>query len=212
MDQVLEEYILNHISPEPENLRRLNRKAHAELLYGHMCSGHLQGRLLKMLTQMVNPRRVLELGTYVGYSALCIAQGLLQDGAEVHTIDIDDEMEDLIREQLAFDPAGSRVTLHIGDALEVIPLLGDGWDLVVIDANKRDYLKYYEMILPRMRKGGFIFADNTLWAGKVTDLATNHDALTRGVAEFNDFVAHDPRVEVVILPIRDGLSIIRVNR
>lgn len=210
MDQQLEEYILNHISPEPDNLRSLNRKAHAELLYGHMCSGHLQGRVLKMLTQMIAPKRVLELGTYVGYSALCIAQGLDDPDAQVHTIDIDDEMEDVIREQLELDPAGKLVTLHIGDALEIVPQLPGEWDMVVIDANKRDYLRYYEMILPRMRRGGFILADNTLWAGKVTDLDTNHDALTRGVAEFNDFVARDPRVEVVILPMRDGLTIIHV--
>lgn len=210
MDQQLEEYILNHISPEPDNLRSLNRKAHAELLYGHMCSGHLQGRVLKMLTQMIAPKRVLELGTYVGYSVLCIAQGLNDPDAQVHTIDIDDEMEDVIREQLELDPAGKLVTLHIGDALEIVPQLPGEWDMVVIDANKRDYLRYYEMILPRMRRGGFILADNTLWAGKVTDLDTNHDALTRGVAEFNDFVARDPRVEVVILPMRDGLTIIHV--
>ncbi len=210
MDELLEAYILEHISPEPDNLRQLNRKAHAELLYGHMCSGHLQGRLLKMLTQMIAPRRVLELGTYVGYSALCIAQGLDDPQAEVHTIDIDDEMEDLICEQLQLDPAGGHVTIHIGDALEIIPRLPAGWDMAVIDANKRDYLRYYELILPRMRPGGFILADNTLWASKVTDLEANHDALTRGVAEFNDFVAHDPRVEVVILPIRDGLTMIRV--
>lgn len=210
MDSQLEDYILAHIDPEPDNLRKLNRMAHADLLYGHMCSGHLQGRLLKMLTAMIRPHRVLELGTYVGYSAICIAQGAPAD-AEIHTIEIDDEMEERILQAFEADPAAHNIKLHIGDANQIVPTLGSDWDMVLIDANKRDYIAYFQLIMPRMRPGGFILADNTLWAGKVTDLATNHDALTRGVADFNDYIMTDPRVEVVILPIRDGLTIIRVK-
>ncbi len=210
MEPQLEDYILAHIDPEPDNLRKLNRMAHADLLYGHMCSGHLQGRLLKMLTAMIRPHRVLELGTYVGYSAICIAQGAPTD-AEIHTIEIDDEMEERILRAFEADTAAHNIKLHIGDANQIVPTLGGDWDMVLIDANKRDYIAYFQLIMPRMRPGGFILADNTLWAGKVTDLATNHDALTRSVADFNDYIMTDLRIEVVILPIRDGLTIIRVK-
>lgn len=204
----LEQYINSHIDPEPDNLRRLNRRAQTRLLYGRMCSGHLQGRMLAMLARMISPRRVLEIGAYAGYSALCLAEGLA-DGGEVHTVEVDDEIEDFIREGLAESPFGQRVTLHIGDAMEVVPSLGGMWDLVFIDGNKRDYIAYYKMVMPLLVAGGYILADNTLWDGKVTDLETNRDAQTRGVAEFNDFVAADPAVERVILPLRDGLTIIR---
>lgn len=209
MTPQLEEYILQHIDPEPDNLRQLARDVNVYLLYPRMCSGHLQGRILRMLTTMIAPRRALELGTYAAYSALSIAEGLPPDG-QLHTIEIDDEMEDFIRQRLALSPHGRRVTLHIGDAADIIPRLGDQpWDMVFIDANKRSYLQYYEMILPRLRPGGYILADNTLWDGKVTDPEHNHDPQSRGIMEFNDHVAADPRVERVILPLRDGLTIIR---
>lgn len=204
----LDRYIDSHIDPEPENLRRLNRRAQIQLLYGRMCSGHLQGRLLTMLTRMIAPRRVLEIGAYAGYSALCLAEGL-PDGGEVHTVEIDDELEDFIRRGFAESPYGRLVTLHIGDAMTIVPQLGGEWDLVFIDGNKRCYVDYYRMVLPRLAKGGYILADNTLWDGKVADLEANRDAQTRGVAEFNDLVAADPAVERVILPLRDGLTIIR---
>lgn len=204
----LEQYIDSHIDPEPENLRTLNRRAQTRLLYGRMCSGHLQGRLLTMLTRMIGPRRVLEIGAFAGYSALCLAEGL-PEGGEVHTIEVDDELEDFIREGFADSPYGNRVTLHIGDALEIVPTLDGEWDLVFIDGNKRNYIDYYKLVLPRLAKGGYILADNTLWDGKVADLDANRDAQTRGVAEFNDLVAADPLVERVILPLRDGLTIIR---
>ncbi|MDE6450537.1 MAG: O-methyltransferase [Muribaculaceae bacterium] len=209
MTPQLEEYILDHIDREPDNLRRLSRDVNVYLLYPRMCSGHLQGRILRMLTAMAAPQRVLELGTYAAYSALCIAEGL-PPGGHLHTIEIDDEMEDFIRQQLDSSPYGNRVTLHIGDALTLIPTLGDQpWDMVFIDANKRTYVEYYEMILPRLRPGGYIVADNTLWDGKVTDPQHNHDAQSRGIMAFNDLVAADNRVEKVILPLRDGLTIIR---
>lgn len=204
----LDRYIDSHIDPEPENLRRLNRRAQTRLLYGRMCSGHLQGRLLTMLTRMIGPRRVLEIGAYAGYSALCLAEGL-PEGGEVHTVEIDDELEDFIRQGFAESPYGRRVTLHIGDAAAIVPELDGEWDLVFIDGNKRNYADYYRMVLPRLAKGGYILADNTLWDGKVADLEANRDAQTRGVAEFNDLVAADSAVERVILPLRDGLTIIR---
>ena len=206
----LDDYILSHISEEPENLRRLNRHVNTRLLYSRMCSGHLQGRLLKMLTAMVNPRRVLELGTYAGYSALCIAEGLRRDDARVDTIEVEDELEDFIREHLAESPYGDRVDLHIGDAMSIIPVINRGdWDMVYIDANKRTYVDYLELLLPMLPKNAFILADNTLWDGKIVDTVTNHDPQTLGIAAFNDLVARDKRLETVILPIRDGLTLLR---
>lgn len=161
-----------------------------------------------MLVSMINPRRVLELGAYTGYSALCLAEGLTGD-ASLHTVEIDDEMEEWLLDRFATAPGGERITLHIGDALEVIQAIDETWDLVYIDANKRDYTAYYEAVMPRLRPGGFIIADNTLWDGKVVDPVTNHDAQTVALAAFNDHIAADTRVEVVILPLRDGLTLIR---
>lgn len=208
MQEELEDYLLAHIDPEPEMLKRLNRDTHLFHLRPRMCSGHLQGRILKMLTSMIRPRRVLELGTFTGYSALCFAEGM-PDDAELHTIEVDDELEEFIAERFSSSPYATRLHLHIGDALQIIPTLGDGWDLVFIDANKRHYTEYYEMILPRVNHGGFILADNTLWDGKILDPEANHDAQTRGILDFNGHVAHDQRVERVILPLRDGLTVIR---
>ncbi len=205
MEPTLEEYILGHIDPEPDHLKKLNRDTHVTCLYANMCSGHLQGRLLKMLTRMIKPRQVLELGTFTGYSALCMAEGL-EEGAEVHTIEINDELEDFIRAHIDASDCGDRIHLHVGDAAEILPAIEGEWDMVFIDANKRRYLEYYTAVLPHVRQGGFIIADNTLWYGKVTD--GSHDAQTAGILEFNDYVAADPRVEKVIIPLRDGLTII----
>lgn len=204
----MEDYILSHISPEPEHLHRLYRETHLYHLYPRMCSGHLQGRMLKMLVSMINPRRVLELGAYTGYSALCLAEGLEGD-AVLHTVEIDDEMEEWLLDHFEGAPGGDRIVLHIGDALAIIPTINETWDLVYIDANKRDYTAYYEAVMPRLRPGGFIIADNTLWDGKVADTDVNHDPQTVALAAFNDRIAHDPRVEVVIIPVRDGLTLIR---
>ena len=208
MDELLKQYVLAHIDAEPENLRRLDRDTHLQLLYSRMCSGHLQGRLLKMLVRMINPRRVLELGTYSGYSALCMAEGLLRDDACIHTIEIEDELEDFLREHFAQSPVGHRINLHIGDAVKVLGEMEGDFDLAFIDANKRDYVDYYDLVLPRIAPGGFIIADNTLWDGKVVDWGKHLDAQTAGILAFNDRVAADPRVEVVIVPLRDGLTII----
>ena len=204
----LEDYILSHIDAEPENLYQLDRDTHLQLLYPRMCSGHLQGRLLKMLVRMIHPQRVLELGTYSAYSALCLAEGLADDTCHVHTIEIEDELEDFIREHLSQSPYGHRVTLHIGDAADIVPTLEETFNLVYIDANKRDYTSYYHLVMPYLRQGGFIIADNTLWDGKVADGIDHHDAQTQGILDFNDCVAYDPRVEKVIIPLRDGLTLI----
>ncbi|MDE6371743.1 MAG: O-methyltransferase [Duncaniella sp.] len=206
----IDDYILNHISPEPPHLAALYRHTHLTHLYPRMCSGHLQGRLLAMLVSMVRPRRVLELGTYTGYSALCLAETLSPD-ARLHTIEIDDEMEDELLQLFATSPAGDRITLHIGDALSVIPTIHEHWDLIYIDANKRDYIAYINLLLPTLTPGTFIIADNTLWDGKVADTTTNHDPQTLSLDAFNTFVATHPRLETVILPIRDGLTLIRVT-
>ena len=208
MNEQLNDYILNHIDAEPEHLYRLERDTHLRLLYSRMCSGHLQGRLLKMLVRMAKPERILELGTFSGYSAQCLAEGLLSDDAQVHTIEIEDELEDFLRQHFADSPVGHRIHLHIGDACQILPQLNLMFDLVFIDANKRHYPQYYELVLPWLTPGGFIIADNTLWDGKVVDYGKKLDAQTAGILEFNDFVAADERVEKVIIPLRDGLTII----
>lgn len=204
----IDDYILEHISPEPERLTTVYRNTYLHHLYPRMCSGHLQGRLLKMLTQMVQPKRILELGTFTGYSTLCFAEGM-PDDAHLHTIEIDDEAEDELLATFGNSPWAERIHLHIGDAAEIIPTLDEVWDLAFIDANKRCYIDYYELVLPRLRQGGYIFADNTLWSGKVLDPSANHDAQTREILAFNDHIAADTRIEKVILPLRDGMTLIR---
>ena len=212
MTALLEEYILAHIDDEPDLLREMRREAHVKLLHPTMVSGHLQGRLLKMLVQMIRPARVLEIGTYTGYSALSIAEGL-EDDAVLHTIEIDDEMEEMIRHNLSRSPSGNRITLYIGDALEIIPRFGDDYfDMVFIDANKREYWSLYEAALPKIRKEGFLLADNTLWHGKILVEPESNDWQTKGIIEFNDKLAGDDRVEKVILPLRDGLTLIRKKK
>lgn len=211
MTEELEEYILAHISPEGEMLRRLNRETYLYHLRPRMCSGHLQGRLLKMFVRMIAPKAILELGTFTGYSALCLAEGIAPDGV-VHTIEIDDELEDFIRAHFDASEYGSRIVLHIGDAEQIIPTLDTRFDLVFIDANKRDYVAYYEMAMQVLNPGGFIIADNTLWDGKVVTCTEKIDAQTAGILAFNDYVAADDRVEVVIIPLRDGLTIIHKKK
>ncbi len=206
MQEELERYILSHIDPEPPQLQRLYRQTCLGTTYPHMCSGHLQGRMLKMIARMISPRRILEIGAFTGYSALCLAEGMPAD-AELHTIEIDDEKEELLLGQFEASPYAGRIHLHIGDALKIIPSLEGEFDMVFIDGNKRNYADYYRLVLPRTKKGGFILADNTLWAGKVA--GAGGDAQSRGILAFNDLVAADSSVEKVILPVRDGLTIIR---
>lgn len=208
MQEELEEYILSHIDPEGDHLSRLNRETHIYHLRPRMCSGHLQGRLLKMFVRMINPHTILELGTFTGYSALCLAEGLIAPDRELHTIEIDDELEDFIRSHFEASALHDRINLHIGDACKILPSLGKTFDLVFMDANKREYCEYYDLVFPLVSPGGFIIADNTLWDGKVVDWGKKLDAQTEGILKFNDMVAQDPRVEKVIIPLRDGLTII----
>lgn len=206
----LDEYILNHIDEESPYLRALYRDTHLRLLYPRMASGHLQGRLLKMLVTMIRPRLVLEIGTYSGYSALCMAEGL-PEGGMLHTFEINDEQEEFTRPWFDNSPWADKIRFHIGDALELLPRLNlTGFDLAFVDGDKRLYSDYYEMILPRLNPDGYIIADNTLWDGHVLEEHPNpHDLQTIRIKEFNDLIARDPRVEKVILPLRDGLTIIR---
>ena len=205
----LDEYILQHIDAEGDYLHALWRDTQLRLSYGQMASGHLQGRLLKMLIEMIKPQKVLELGTFSGYATLCMAEGLPQK-AEIHTFEVFDENEDFLRKWFEGSAYKDKIHLHIGDVLQLVPQMEGGWDFAFIDADKREYVAYYEMLLPLMRPGGFIVADNTLWYGHVLEEARESDAQTLGVQAFNDLVASDPRVEKVILPLRDGLTIIRV--
>lgn len=207
MTEQLEDYILAHIDKEGDVLRLVNRDTHVYNLRPRMCSGHLQGKLLKMFVRMIKPRRVLELGTFTGYSALAMAEGLAED-AELHTVEIDDELEDFICEHFDASPRREQIHLHIGDAAMVVPQLGGQFDLVFIDANKRNYCDYYHLVMPLVPVGGFIIADNTLWDGKVANLPQKIDSQTTGILAFNDLVANDDRVEKVIIPIRDGLTVI----
>lgn len=207
MTQELEDYIDAHIDSDPPELARIDRATNVRLLNGRMCSGHIQGRLLKMFARMTAPQRVLELGTFSGYSALSLAEGIA-DNATVDTIEADDELEDVIRENLASSRFGKKVRLHIGDALTVMESWGDNeFDLIFIDADKRAYADYYKAAMRLLRPGGFIIADNTLWDGHVVE-AARHSSQTEGIMRFNDIVAADPRVEKAIVPIRDGLTII----
>ena len=204
----IEDYIEAHIDPEPEYLYRLWRATNIHMLHGRMASGHLQGRLLKMLVTMLRPRNILEVGTFSGYSALCMAEGLEGDGM-VYTFEINDEQEDFTRPWIEGSPYADRIRFIIGDAITEAPLLGITFDMAFIDGDKRTYCETYEIVLSLLRKGGFIVADNTLWDGHVVDPAYERDAQTRGVVAFNDLVAQDARVERVILPLRDGLTLVR---
>ena len=205
----IDDYILSHIDPEPDYLYRLWRASNLQLLNGRMVSGHLQGRLLKMLVQMIRPRQVLEVGTFSGYSALCMAEGLADDDCRVYTFEINDELEDFTRQWLSRSPVGHRVELIIGDAIALAPRMGLTFDMAFIDGDKRTYVEAYEALLPLLSEGAFLLADNTLWDGHVVDPAYDHDQQTLGVRRFNDLVAGDPRVEKVILPLRDGLTLMR---
>jgi len=203
------DYILQHIDPEPEYLHRLWRATNLELLNGRMASGHLQGRLLKMLVEMIAPRNILEVGTFSGYSALCMAEGLADDDCRVYTFEVNDEVEDFTRRWIEGSPMGCRVCFTIGDALLLAPALGIIFDMAFLDGDKRTYVEAYEMALSVVRPGGFIIADNTLWDGHVIDPAYDHDHQTQGIRRFNDHVATDQRIEKVMVPIRDGLTIMK---
>ena len=205
----LEEYILNHIEPEGDYLYRLYRATNIHLLHGRMASGHLQGRLLKMLVQMINPMNVLEVGTFSGYSAICLAEGLMRKEAKVYTFEINDEQEDFTRPWIENSPVAYRIEFIIGNAIEEAPKLGITFDMAFIDGDKRTYIETFEMVMKILKPGGFILADNTLWDGHVVDDNYKKDQQTSGINSFNDYIMNDNRVEKVILPLRDGLTLIR---
>ena len=206
----LEDYVLSHIEPEPEYLYRLWRATNLHTIHGRMVSGHLQGRLLKMLVQMIRPMRVLEVGTFSGYSAISMAEGL-PEGGQLYTFEINDEMEDFTRPWIEGSAVADRIHFIIGDAMTEAPKLGIAFDMAVLDGDKRTYCECYEMVMTILKPGGFILADNTLWDGHVVDEAYNKDHQTQGISDFNDYIARDDRVEQVILPLRDGLTLIRVK-
>ena len=212
----LAEYIEQHSSPESPALKQITRSTHLEVINPRMLSGHIQGRVLSMLSQMIQPKRILELGTFTGYSALCLAEGLAEDGKLI-TIEHNDEMEDAIRRNLSLSPLGEKIELVIGDAKEELKRLGERreakgtglFDLVFIDADKKEYCDYLDLVLPLMRDGGWILADNTLWDGHIIDPAYDKDKQTLALRAFNDKVMQDKQLEKVILPLRDGLTIIK---
>ena len=204
----LDNYILRHSEPEPDYLYRLWRATNVHTIHGRMASGHLQGRLLKMLVEMIRPKTILEVGTFSGYSAISMAEGL-PDSGRLYTFEINDEMEDFTRPWIEGSAVADKITFIIGDALIEAPRLDIQFDMAFIDGDKRTYRETYEMVMGILKPGGFILADNTLWDGHVVDQAYDHDRQTQGISDFNDYIARDDRVEQVILPLRDGLTLIR---
>ena len=204
----IDDYIAQHIEPEPDYLYRLWRATNIHMLHGRMASGHLQGRLLKMLVRMIRPKNILEVGTFSGYSAICMAEGL-KEGGMVYTFEINDEQEDFTRPWIEGSPVADRIRFIIGDDNIEAPKLGITFDMAFIDGDKRTYRDTYETVLALLRPGGFILADNTLWDGHVVDQNYARDPQTQGIETFNDYVMNDDRVEQVILPLRDGLTLIR---
>ena len=205
---VLDRYVCDHSENEPEILRKLNRKTHLSVLQPRMLSGHFQGRVLSMLSHMIRPLHVLEIGTYTGYSALCFAEGLAE-GGKVITIDVNEELEELVREFIAMAEMEDRIDYRIGDARQLIPQLEEQFDIVFIDADKKNYCNYYDLVFDKVKSGGYIIADNVLWSGKVLEDVETLDRETKIIMEYNRKVHEDPRVQEVLLPVRDGLMVAR---
>jgi predicted O-methyltransferase YrrM len=209
ISQDLENYIEQHSEKEPELLVALNKETYQKILLPRMLSGHFQGRVLSMLSKLIRPVNILEIGTYTGYSALCLCEGMQENGT-LHTIDIKEELVDFQRKHFDKSPWGNQIVQHLGEALDIIPTLDTKFDLVFIDADKENYINYFELIVPKMNKGGIILSDNVLWSGKVLEPLNPKDISTKTVLEYNLLLKNDPRVETVLLPIRDGLTISRV--
>lgn len=203
-------YTDRHTQPESEVLAELSRNTQAKVLQPRMLSGHLQGRILAMWSRMLQPQRILEIGTYTGYSAICLAEGLSETG-RLHTIDKNEELEDMARHYFAKAGCNHQIELHVGNALDIIPTLQESWDLVFIDADKENYGRYYDLLMENLPKGAYVIADNVLWSGKVTEPAAAKDEETRALQAFNDKVQKDERIENLLLPVRDGLMIGRVK-
>ncbi len=205
----LEDYVAGHSQQEPELLAQLNRETHLKIMQPRMLSGHLQGRVLAMLSKLISPTAILEIGTYTGYATLCLAEGLAPGGT-IDTLDNNEELFDFQRKYFDRSPWGAQIHQHLGQALDIIPTLDKTFDLVFIDADKENYPNYYELIVPKMRKGGIILSDNVLWSGKVLEEVKPNDKSTLTLLEYNKRLARDPRVETVLLPIRDGLTVSRI--
>ena len=209
ISQELEDYIEHHSEKEPQHLAALNKETYQKILLPRMLSGHFQGRVLSMLSKLIRPVNILEIGTYTGYSALCLCEGM-QDEGQLHTIDIKEELIDFQRKHFDKSPWGKQIVQHLGEAIDIIPGLDLKFDLVFIDADKENYINYFEMIVPKMNKGGIILSDNVLWSGKVLEPLQKNDLSTKILLEYNQLLKNDPRVETVLLPIRDGLTVSRV--
>ena len=209
ISQELENYIEQHSEKEPELLAALNKETYQKVLLPRMLSGHFQGRVLSMLSKLIRPLNILEIGTYTGYSALCLCEGMQESGV-LHTIDIKEELVDFQRKHFDKSPWGNQILQHLGEALDIIPTLDLKFDLVFIDADKENYINYFELTVPKMNKGGIILSDNVLWSGKVLEPLQPNDLSTKTVLEYNLLLKNDPRVETVLLPIRDGLTVSRV--
>lgn len=205
---LLEQYIINHISPEEDYLQELDRETHLKVMGSRMLSGHLQGQILSMISAMIKPRCILEIGTFTGYSALCLAQGLCE-GGKLHTIEIDDELEGIAQKYFQKSGMADRIIPHTGDARHIIPTLNESFDLVFIDADKRDYCDYYHLVFDLIPVGGFLVADNILWSGKVVEPMASDQEQTRGILAFNALVKNDMRVKNVIFPVRDGIMLVQ---
>jgi predicted O-methyltransferase YrrM len=205
----LEDYIEQHSEKEPALLAALNKETYQKILLPRMLSGHFQGRVLSMLSKLIRPLTILEIGTYTGYSALCLCEGMQENGV-LHTIDIKEELIDFQRKHFDKSPWGKQIVQHLGSAVDIIPTIDLKFDLVFIDADKENYLTYWELIVPKMNKGGIILSDNVLWSGKVLEPLQKNDVSTQVLLEYNALLKNDPRVETVLLPIRDGLTVSRV--
>jgi caffeoyl-CoA O-methyltransferase len=209
ISEELENYVANHSENEPELLARLNRETHQKILQPRMLSGHFQGRVLSILSKLIRPSAILEIGTYTGYAALCLAEGLSENGT-LDTIDNNEELYDFQKKYFDQSAWSNQIHQHLGNALAIIPGLDKKFDLVFIDADKENYINYFQMIVPMMNKGGVILSDNVLWSGKVLEEVKANDKSTKILLEYNELLKNDPRVETVLLPIRDGLTVSRV--
>lgn len=205
----IDEYIVSHSQKEPALLAKLNRETNQKILQPRMLSGHYQGRVLSLLSKIKMPKTILEIGTYTGYSAICLAEGLMKDG-KLHTIDVNEELYDFQKKYFEESDHKDQIEQYLGDATEIIPNIDSKFDLVFIDADKPNYPKYFELVMPKMNSGGIILSDNVLWSGKVVEKVKTDDESTQALIEYNKLLNEDPRVETVILPIRDGLTLTRV--
>jgi len=210
LSEELDSYVANHSENEPKLLAQLNKETHQKILQPRMLSGHFQGRVLSILSKIIHPNTILEIGTYTGYATLCLAEGLAENGT-IDTLDIEEELVDFQRKYFDKSPWANQIIQHLGDAIEIIPTLNKKYDLVFIDADKENYISYFHLIIPMMNKGGIILSDNVLWSGKVLEEIKPNDITTKILLEYNQLLKEDNRVETVLLPIRDGLTVSRVK-